>query len=50
MLLLEKAHLGEVGVTVRPKVLKEMGRRKNIFVLERVSVGAALRGRTACAT
>jgi aspartate--ammonia ligase len=34
MLLLKKAHLGEVSVTVWPKVLKEMGRRKNIFVLE----------------
>jgi aspartate--ammonia ligase len=34
MLLLKKAHLGEVSVTVWPKVLKEMGRRKNIHVLE----------------
>ena len=34
MLLLKKAHLGEVSVTVWPKVLKEMCRRKNIFVLE----------------
>jgi len=34
MLLLKKAHLGEVSVTVWPKVLKEMSRRKNIFVLE----------------
>jgi aspartate--ammonia ligase len=34
MLLLRKAHLGEVSVTVWPKVLKEIGARKNIFVLE----------------
>lgn len=34
MLLLRKAHLGEVSVTVWPQVLKEMCRRKNIFVLE----------------
>lgn len=34
MLLLRKAHLGEVSVTVWPKVLKEMCREKNIFVLE----------------
>ncbi len=34
MLLLHKAHLGEVSVTVWPKVLKEMCARKNIFVLE----------------
>ncbi|UCF68149.1 MAG: aspartate--ammonia ligase, partial [Acidobacteriota bacterium] len=34
MLLLRKAHLGEVSVTVWPKVLKEMGARKNIHVLE----------------
>lgn len=34
MLLLRKAHLGEVSVTVWPKVLKEMCRRKSIFVLE----------------
>jgi aspartate--ammonia ligase len=34
MLLLKKAHLGEVTVSVWPKVLKEMCRRKNIFVLE----------------
>jgi aspartate--ammonia ligase len=34
MLLLRKAHLGEVSVTVWPKVLKEMCRRKNIIVLE----------------
>jgi aspartate--ammonia ligase len=34
MYLLRKAHLGEVSVTVWPKVLKEMCARKNIFVLE----------------
>jgi aspartate--ammonia ligase len=34
MLLLRKAHLGEVSVTVWPKVLKEMCAAKSIFVLE----------------
>ncbi len=34
MLLLRKAHLGEVSVTVWPKILKEMGAKKDIFVLE----------------
>jgi aspartate--ammonia ligase len=34
MLLLEKAHLGEVSVTVWPKILKEMCRERNIHVLE----------------
>lgn len=34
MLLLKKAHLGEVSVTVWPKVLKEMCDRKGIHVLE----------------
>jgi len=34
MLLLKKAHLGEVTVTVWPKILKEMCAKKNIFVLE----------------
>jgi aspartate--ammonia ligase len=34
MLLLRKAHLGEVSVTVWPKVLKEMCAEKNIIVLE----------------
>jgi len=34
MLLLKKAHLGEVSVTVWPKVLKDMCREKNIHVLE----------------
>ncbi len=33
MLLLRKAHLGEVSVTVWPKVLKEMCAKKNIHVL-----------------
>jgi aspartate--ammonia ligase len=34
MLLLRKAHLGEVTVSVWPRVLKEMCHRKNIHVLE----------------
>jgi aspartate--ammonia ligase len=34
MLLLRKAHLGEVSVTVWPKVLKEMCAERNIVVLE----------------
>ena len=34
MLLLRKAHLGEVSVTVWPKKLKEICRKKNIHVLE----------------
>jgi aspartate--ammonia ligase len=34
MLLLKKAHLGEVSVTVWPKVLKEMCDKKHIHVLE----------------
>jgi aspartate--ammonia ligase len=34
MLLLRKAHLGEVSVTVWPKILKQMCAEKNIFVLE----------------
>ena len=34
MLLLKKAHLGEVSVTVWPKVLKDMCHAKNIHVLE----------------
>jgi aspartate--ammonia ligase len=34
MSLLKKAHLGEVSVTVWPKVLKEMCAKKKIFVLE----------------
>ena len=34
MLLLRKAHLGEVSVTVWPKILKEICAKKNIAVLE----------------
>ncbi len=34
MLLLRKAHLGEVSVSVWPKILKEMCAKRNIFVLE----------------
>jgi aspartate--ammonia ligase len=34
MALLKKAHLGEVSVTVWPKILKEMCRKKHINVLE----------------
>ncbi len=34
MLLLKKAHIGEVSVSVWPKVLKEMCRKKNIHVLD----------------
>ncbi|MGA3126638.1 MAG: aspartate--ammonia ligase [Candidatus Korobacteraceae bacterium] len=34
MLLLRKAHLGEVTVSVWPKILKEIGEKHNIFVLE----------------
>ena len=34
MQLLRKAHLGEVSVTVWPKILKDMCAKKNIFVLE----------------
>jgi len=34
MLLLRKAHLGEVSVTVWPKILKEICQEKNIVVLE----------------
>ena len=34
MYLLRKAHLGEVTVSVWPKILKEICARKNIFVLE----------------
>jgi len=34
MPLLKKAHLGEVSVSVWPKILKEMCRQKNIHVLE----------------
>jgi aspartate--ammonia ligase len=34
MLLLKKAHLGEVSVAVWPRILKDICREKNIFVLE----------------
>ena len=34
MLLLKKAHLGEVSVTVWPQILKDMCAERNIFVLE----------------
>jgi aspartate--ammonia ligase len=34
MTLLKKAHLGEVSVTVWPKILKDMCAKRNIFVLE----------------
>ena len=34
MLLLKKAHLGETSITVWPKILKEMCKKKNIHILE----------------
>jgi aspartate--ammonia ligase len=34
MAILKKAHLGEVSVTVWPKILKEMCAKKKIFILE----------------
>jgi aspartate--ammonia ligase len=34
MLLLKKAHLGEVSATVWPKILKDICRKKNIHVIE----------------
>jgi len=34
MLLLRKAHLGEVSVTVWPSILKEIGAKKHIYVLD----------------
>jgi aspartate--ammonia ligase len=34
MLLLKKAHLGEVSATVWPRVLKDMCNKKNIHVIE----------------
>jgi aspartate--ammonia ligase len=34
MSILKKAHLGEVSVTVWPKVLKDMCAKRKIFVLE----------------
>jgi len=34
MLLLKKAHIGEVSATVWPKILKNMCKNKNIHVIE----------------
>ena len=34
MLLLKKAHLSEVSVSVWPKILKEMCAKKNTYVLK----------------
>ena len=34
MIILKKAHLGEVSVSVWPKILKDMCLKRNIFVLE----------------
>ena len=34
MILLKKAHLGEISVTVWPKILKEICAKKNVHVLE----------------
>jgi len=34
MAILKKAHLGEVSVTVWPKILTDMSRERNIFILE----------------
>jgi len=34
MMLLKKAHLGEVSVTVWPQILKDMCAKRNILVLE----------------
>jgi len=34
MLLLKKAHIGEVSVTVWPKILKDMCKKKNIYVID----------------
>ena len=34
MYLLRTAHLGEVSVTVWPRILKDMGAKRNIHVLE----------------
>jgi aspartate--ammonia ligase len=34
MMLLKKAHLGEVSATVWPKILKDMCHRKNIHIIE----------------
>jgi len=34
MLLLKKAHIGEISATVWPKILKDMCKKKNIHVIE----------------
>jgi aspartate--ammonia ligase len=34
MLILKKAHIGEVSATVWPKALKDMSKKKNIHVIE----------------
>ncbi len=34
MLLLKKAHIGEVSATVWPKILKDICKKKNIYVIE----------------
>jgi aspartate--ammonia ligase len=34
MLLLKKAHIGEVSATVWPKILKDISKKKNIHVIE----------------
>ena len=34
MLLLKKAHIGEVSVTVWPKILKDICKKKNIYILD----------------
>ena len=34
MLLLKKAHIGEVSAAVWPKILKQMSKNKNIHVIE----------------
>ena len=34
MLLLKKAHIGEVSATVWPRILKDMCKKKNIYVIE----------------
>ena len=42
MILLKKAHLGEVSVTVWPKILKEICAKKNIHVLELIPTSCTL--------
>jgi len=34
MIILKKAHIGEVSVSVWPKILKDMCSKRNIFILE----------------